>query len=99
VETGHHRAFTPPLPEPGADVDEDEEEYELENEASAIEDFTPAPACAEPRTTGISQRPGGQQRHVRRLDRGALMVHEAIATDLLGMPSTFRHSCENAKRG
>src|SRR3989440_5940788 len=38
VETGHHRAFTPPMPEPRADIDEDEEEYELEKEASAIED-------------------------------------------------------------
>lgn len=71
VETGHHRAFTPPLPEPGADIDEDEEEYELENEASAIEDSHQRLPAPEPEPQASPQRPGGQQRHVRRLDRGA----------------------------
>lgn len=71
VETGHHRAFTPPLPEPRADIDEDEEEYELEKEASAIEDSHQRLPAPEPEPQASPQRPGGQQRHVRRLDRGA----------------------------
>ncbi len=71
VETGHHRAFTPPRPEPRTDIDEDEEEYELENEASAIEDSHQRLPAPEPEPQASPQRPGGQQRHVRRLDRGA----------------------------
>ena len=71
VETSHHRAFTPPLPEPIVDMDEDEQEYASEKEASAIEalrQHLPAPEL-EPQAS--PQRPGGPQRHVRRLDRGA----------------------------
>jgi cell division protein FtsZ len=71
IETGHHRAFTPPPPEPRVDVDEDEDEYELEKEASAIEDSHQRLPAPEPEPQASPQRPGGQQRHVRRLDRGA----------------------------
>ena len=72
VETSHHRAFTtPPLPEPMIDMDEDEQEYTSEKEASMIEASHQRLPAPEPEPQASPQRPGGPQRHVRRLDRGA----------------------------
>jgi len=70
LETGHLRAFTPPSSEPRIDTD-DEEEYELEDESVAIEDSHQRLPAPEPEPQASPQRPGGQQRHIRRLDRGA----------------------------
>ena len=63
-ETGRQRALTPP-PLPLED-EEDEEDYELEDRQSALESPLPAP---EPDAQPLQRPP--QQRHVRRLDRGA----------------------------
>lgn len=71
LETGHHRAFTPPASEPRIEVNEGEEEYELKGDPAAIEDLHQHLPAPEPEPQASPQRPGGQQRHVRRLDRGA----------------------------
>jgi len=72
LETGRHRAFTPPLSELSrANEDEGEEEYELKDEPAAMEDSHQRLPAPEPEPQASPQRPGGQQRHVRRLDRGA----------------------------
>jgi hypothetical protein len=71
VETSHHHAFAPPLPEPMVDVDEDEQEYASGKEASVIEASHQRLPAPEPEPQASPQRPGGPQRHVRRLDRGA----------------------------
>jgi hypothetical protein len=71
LETGHYRVFTPPLSESRIEVDEDEEEYEMQDNLASIEDSHRRLPAPEPEPQASPQRPGGQQRHVRRLDRGA----------------------------
>jgi len=72
AETGSHRAYNAPLSESRVQhIDEDEEEYEYEKDPSAIEDAHQRLPAPEPEPQASPQRPGSQQRHVRRLDRGA----------------------------
>jgi cell division protein FtsZ len=68
LETGLHRAFIPSPSEPRIDLDEGEDEYKWEDESDDSHQHLPAP---EPEPQASPQRPGSQQRHVRRLDRGA----------------------------
>ena len=95
LETGHHRAFTPPSSEPRLDMDEDEEEYELEDEPAEIEDSHRRLPAPEPEPQASPQRPGGQQRHVRRLDRGAASDvprgnRNGSAGDVIDVPAFLR---------
>jgi cell division protein FtsZ len=70
VETGHHRAYNASPPESRVQHrEEDEEEYE--KEAAALEDAHQRLPAPDPEPQASPQRPGSQQRHVRRLDRGA----------------------------
>lgn len=73
AETGHHRAYNnAPLSESRVQQhrDEEEEEYEYEKE-TALDDGQQRLPAPEPEPQASPQRPGSQQRHVRRLDRGA----------------------------
>jgi cell division protein FtsZ len=66
VETGRYRAITPPTHGMN-DIDDDNDLFLDEEEDEVDNSQLPVP---EPEAKPL-QRPGGQQRHVRRLDRGA----------------------------
>ncbi len=61
------RALTPPSP---ADLEDDGNNFDLEDESTAMESGMRNVPVPEPEAQPL-QRPGGQQRYVRRLDRGA----------------------------
>ncbi len=95
LETGLHRAFIPSPSEPRIDVDEGGDEYRWEDESAAIDDphqHLPAP---EPEPQASPQRPGSQQRHVRRLDRGAASDiargnRNSSSGDIIDIPAFLR---------
>ena len=74
-------------------MDEDEDEYRLEDEF--MEDPHQRLPAPEPEPQASPQRPGGQQRHVRRLDRGAASEvargnRNASSGDVIDIPAFLR---------
>lgn len=95
MEMDHHRAFTPSPSESRIEVDEDEEEYEIQDDPAAIEHSHQRLPAPEPEPQASPQRPGGQQRHVRRLDRGAASDNtrgnrNGSAGDVIDIPAFLR---------
>ncbi len=95
LETGLHRAFVPSPSEPGIDMDEGEDEYKWEGESAAIDDSHQRLPAPEPEPQASPQRPGNQQRHVRRLDRGAASEiargnRNSSSGDVIDIPAFLR---------
>ncbi|QBD81196.1 cell division protein FtsZ [Ktedonosporobacter rubrisoli] len=87
-DTGRQRVVKPPMSEMG---DVDVENFDLSNESSSLENNTRSLPVPEPEARPIQQRPATQQRHIRRLDRGAELPNRNTPSgDVIDIPAFLR---------